>query len=190
MYDMLEREAGTAGLPLRWPPRLPNTRRALAAAEWARRYQPDAFPHFHRALFRAHFALGEDLEDPAIVDRHARDAGVDLDALHRALADGSAGAAVLEAEDLGRRSGVQGTPAWLLGERLIVGAATGSGIRTACGRRARDQEGHSMASPLADQELKLLHAYRRAANYLSVGQIYLLNTSSPDCSVTGARLRA
>ncbi len=31
------------------------------------------------------------------------------------------------------------------------------------------------AAPLSDEELRLLHAYWRAANYLSVGQIYLLD---------------
>jgi predicted DsbA family dithiol-disulfide isomerase len=121
MYAMLEREAREAGLPLRWPPRLPNTRRALAAAEWARRHQPHAFPQLHRDLFRAHFALGEDLDDLAVIDRHAMEAGVDLVALHAALADGSAAEAVLDAESMGRRSGVQGTPAWLLAGRLISG---------------------------------------------------------------------
>src|SRR5262245_47465728 len=55
MYAMLDREAKEAGLPLNWPPRLPNTRRALAAAEWARRHQPRAFPQFHKDLFDAHF---------------------------------------------------------------------------------------------------------------------------------------
>ena len=65
MYAMLEREAREAGLPLNWPPRLPNTRRALVAAEWARPHQPRAFPQFHKGLFEAHFVLGEDLEDPA-----------------------------------------------------------------------------------------------------------------------------
>jgi hypothetical protein len=54
MYAMLEREAKEAGL--RWPARLPNTRRALAAAEWARRHQPRAFP-LRRSLF------GRDFED-------------------------------------------------------------------------------------------------------------------------------
>src|SRR5215467_4283866 len=38
MYAMLEREASEAGLPLHWPRRLPDTRRALAAAEWVRRH--------------------------------------------------------------------------------------------------------------------------------------------------------
>ena len=121
MYAMLEREAKEAGLPLHWPPRLPNTRRALAAAEWSRRHQPRAFPQFHKDLFDAHFVLGEDLEDPAVIDRHASESGIDLAPLHAALADDSAAAAVTEAEMIGRKYGVQRTPAWLLGERLIAG---------------------------------------------------------------------
>ena len=121
MYAMLEREAKAAGLPLHWPARLPNTQRALAAAEWARRHQPRAFRQFHKELFDAHFVLGEDVEDPAVVDRHASEAGIDLAALQAALADGSAAAAVTEAEKIGRSYGVQGKPAWLLGQRLIAG---------------------------------------------------------------------
>ena len=121
MYAMLEREAREAGLPLNWPPRLPNTRRALAAAEWARQHQPRAFPQFHKGLFEAHFVLGVDLEDPAVIDRHASESDIDLAALHAALANESADAAVTEAEMIGRKHGVQGTPAWLLARRLITG---------------------------------------------------------------------
>jgi predicted DsbA family dithiol-disulfide isomerase len=121
MYAMLEREAQEAGLLLKWPSHLPNTLRALAAAEWARQHHPRAFPQLHRELFEAHFVLGEDLEDPAVIDRHAGGAGIDLAALHAALADGSATAYVIDAEMIGRKYGVQGTPAWLLGERLIAG---------------------------------------------------------------------
>jgi predicted DsbA family dithiol-disulfide isomerase len=121
MYLMLEREARETGLPLNWPPRLPDTRWALAAAEWVRRHEPGVFPLFHKDLFAAHFVLGEDLEDPRMIDRHARELGIDVVALHRALADGSAAAAVTEAEMLGRSYGVQGTPAWLLGQQLITG---------------------------------------------------------------------
>jgi predicted DsbA family dithiol-disulfide isomerase len=121
MYAMLEREAEEAGLPLNWPSRLPNTRRALAAAEWARRHHPRAFPQFHKGLFDAHFVLGEDVEDPAVIDRHASESGIEVAALHAALADDSAAAAVTEAEMIGRKYGVQGTPAWLVGERLIAG---------------------------------------------------------------------
>jgi len=121
MYGMLEREASEAGLPLRWPPRLPDTRRALAAAEWARRQQPNAFPRLRKGLYEAHFVLGEDLEDPEVIDRHARESGADLAALHAFLADDSAAAAVREAELIGRQHGVRGTPAWLLDHWLITG---------------------------------------------------------------------
>jgi predicted DsbA family dithiol-disulfide isomerase len=121
MYVALEREAGAAALPLHWPSRLPNTRQALAAAEWVRRHEPGAFPKLHRDLFEAHFALGENLEDRAVIDRHASESGVDIGRLHTALADGSAVAAVTEAELIGRKHGVRGTPAWRLGERLIEG---------------------------------------------------------------------
>src|SRR5262249_35226259 len=121
MYVMLEREAREAGLPLHWPRHLPNTRRALAAAEWSRRYQSDAFPQLHKELFDGHFVLGEDLEDPAVIDAHARRSGINLADLHTALAIGRAEAAVTEAETIGRETGVQGTPTSLLAQRLISG---------------------------------------------------------------------
>jgi predicted DsbA family dithiol-disulfide isomerase len=121
MYAMLEHEAAEAGLSLHWPPRLPDSRRALAVAEWTRRFQPEAFPQLHRDLFAAHFALGENLGDHVVVDRHANEAGVELAALHAALADGRAFDAVAEAEGMGRENGVNGTPAWLSSGRLIMG---------------------------------------------------------------------
>jgi predicted DsbA family dithiol-disulfide isomerase len=121
VYAMLEREAHEAGLPLHWPSRLPDTRRALAAAEWVRRHEADAFPQFHKSLFDAHFVSGQDLGDPAVIDRHATESGIGLPALRAALDDGSAATAVSESEILGRKSGVQATPAWLLGQRLVAG---------------------------------------------------------------------
>jgi predicted DsbA family dithiol-disulfide isomerase len=75
----------------------------------------------HRELFEAHFVLGEDLEDIAVIDRHARNSNVDLIAWHAALEDGSATNFVIETEMIGRKYGVEGTPAWLLAQRLIAG---------------------------------------------------------------------
>jgi 2-hydroxychromene-2-carboxylate isomerase len=119
MYAMLEREAKAAGLPLRWPGRLPNTGRALAAAEWVRRNQPAAFAQLRCDLFAAHFALGEDLGDPAVIDKLAKQAGVETTALDAALASGVAEEAVAESEDLGYVHGVRRTPAWLISGQLI-----------------------------------------------------------------------
>lgn len=126
MYAMLEREAKDAGLPLRWPLRLPNSGLALAAAEWARQHQPSSFPRFHKSLFAAHFALGEDLEDALVIDCHASEADIDIACLHAAFSDGSASAAVNESEAIGQRHGVEGTPAWLLQGRLITGLRSAS----------------------------------------------------------------
>ena len=121
MYAMFEREAKEAGLALNWPPRLPDSRRALAAAEWVRQQQPDHFAQFQKDLFAAHFVLGEDLGNPAVIDRRVSDLGIDVKALHVALADGSALTAVKGSESLGRQYGVHGTPAWFLAGRLISG---------------------------------------------------------------------
>jgi predicted DsbA family dithiol-disulfide isomerase len=121
MYASLEREAREAGLRLQWPRHLPNTRQALAAAEWVRQNQSSAFPQLRKGLFEAHFVLGEDLGDLDVIDEHASRSGVDLPALHSALADDTAMAAVAEAEMAAREVGVEGTPAWLFGERLVNG---------------------------------------------------------------------
>ena len=121
IYDRLEAEARAAGLPLSWPSRLPNSRMALAAAEWVRRQSPRAFPPFQRALFAAHFALGEDIGDRQIILGHAIDAGVDPDALTAALDDGGAYRFVERSEMLAREFGVRGTPAWFVAGRLIPG---------------------------------------------------------------------
>lgn len=121
MYALLAREAEAAGLPLNWPPRLPNSRLALAAAEWIRRNRPDSFPDLSRRLFEAHFAKGEDLGDPATIDLHLAFLGIPAEAFWAAIEDGSAARALSESEEAARRNGVRGTPAWLIGGRLLNG---------------------------------------------------------------------
>jgi 2-hydroxychromene-2-carboxylate isomerase len=120
LYIQLAREAKESGMHLSWSTYFPNTRGALAAAEWVRRHQPGAFAEFHKSLFEAHFVLGENVGDPAVIDRHAAELGIDIAAWHTALADGSAGAALRESEILGRKSGVKGTPAWLVAQELVT----------------------------------------------------------------------
>jgi predicted DsbA family dithiol-disulfide isomerase len=121
MVAFIEEEARSAGLPMNWPRRLPNTRMALAAAEWTRRHAPSSFRALEKALFAAHFALGEDLGDRRTVEAHAADAGVDVAQLRTALDDGSARGLVHQSETLARGMGVNGTPAWLVSGRLING---------------------------------------------------------------------
>src|SRR5262245_5596125 len=91
MFDYLEREARLAGLPLRWPDRMANSRRALAAVEWVRREQPERARLLRAALFRGYLAAQEDISDEAIILGHAAAVGVPADALAAGLRDGSAG---------------------------------------------------------------------------------------------------
>src|SRR5262249_60217787 len=121
MYAMLEREEEEAGLQLNWPQRLPNTRMALAAAEWTRQHRSSSFAQFHKELFEAHFALNEDLEDLSVIDQHASGSCVDLPALHTGLADGTTMEGVTAAERVGRKDGGEGTPAWRVRQGMILG---------------------------------------------------------------------
>jgi predicted DsbA family dithiol-disulfide isomerase len=121
MYAGLEREAREAGLVLNWPRHLPNSRRALATAEWSRQHQSSSFAQLQEELFAAHFALGEDLEDQGVIDRHASASGIDLAKIQPAFAYGSAVAALAAAEAIARQYGVQGTPAWLFPQGMIMG---------------------------------------------------------------------
>jgi predicted DsbA family dithiol-disulfide isomerase len=121
MYEALEQEAARAGLPLSWPARLPNTRTALAAAVWVRMHQPDVSDNFNKALFAAHFALREDLGDVAVIERHANEVGVDVDAFREALKDGTALDALAQVESVGAWLGVQATPSWFIAGELVSG---------------------------------------------------------------------
>lgn len=56
-----------------------------------------------------------------MIDRPALIAGVDAGRLHAAPADGSAVAAVGQAEWVLRHRGADGTPAWLVDKRLMIG---------------------------------------------------------------------
>ncbi len=121
MVALIEEEARLAGLSINWPRRLPNTRMALAAAEWTRRHAPSSFRLLKEALFAAHFVLGEDLGDRRIVEAHAARSGVDLTGLRAALEDGSARELVDQSQALALAMGVSGTPAWLVSGRLTSG---------------------------------------------------------------------
>jgi predicted DsbA family dithiol-disulfide isomerase len=121
MYEQLEDEAYNAGLMLRWPSRLPNSRYALTVAEWVRRHCPEKFEALRNQLFLCHFGLGENIGDPGLVDRYAARLGVNTTSIHQAMQDGSAQDAVEKSERIARGFGVAGTPAWIIDGRLVSG---------------------------------------------------------------------
>ena len=105
---MFEREPEEAGLPLPCPTRLPETRRALIAAEWVWR-EKRAFPKDNQELFAAQFVLGKDRGDPADVHEPVETLSIDRDEL-------SAAQGVAQREIIERGSPFQARLRdWLLG---------------------------------------------------------------------------
>lgn len=118
---LIERAARDAGLPLQWPTRVSDTRRALAVTEWVRQYQPDLVESLAHRLFEAQFARGEDLGDHGLVDELVEQAGVDVAHVRAALLDGTAEQAVAGCVSVAHRYGVTGPAALLIGERVVSG---------------------------------------------------------------------
>ncbi len=120
MADHLRRFAAAFGVEgLRIPERTPNTRKALALAEWARdqgRLHP-----FRRAVMDAHWRQGLDIEDEKVLAGLAQAAGLDPGAVPAALRDPLYAARVDAMGDEAARAGVTGIPTFFIGDRVVVG---------------------------------------------------------------------
>jgi len=120
MADHLRRFAAAFGVEgLRIPERTPNTRKALALAEWARdqgRLHP-----FREAAMSAHWRDGQDIEDEQVLARLAAAAGLDPEAAAAALRDPLYAGRVDSMGDEAARAGVTGIPTFFIGDRMVVG---------------------------------------------------------------------
>lgn len=138
VYPMAE----TRGMTLRLPPVQPRSRKALEAAEFAR--EQGKFDAMHRALFRAFFEHGRDLEDVSVLLDVAVSVGVDDEALKTALLTGKYEAKVLADQALAQRLGVSGVPAMLIhandGAHLLSGAQPLEALSAAVGKMASESE--------------------------------------------------
>jgi predicted DsbA family dithiol-disulfide isomerase len=142
MYERIEAECAAAGLPFRRPPRVPNTRRALETAEWARQRAPGAFEALDRALFAAHFVDNRPLDDPHVVDELVSAAGADAVEARWAVEAGELKPAVDSAMALAVRIGVRGTPSWLVDRHVLIpGCFPRETFREAVEDRRRAAEG-------------------------------------------------
>jgi len=121
-FERIEAECASLGMPFRRPIRMPNTRRALATAEWVRVHHPEAFASVHRSLFGAQFVTGDPLDSPAVVDAIVAAAGAPARSVRVAVDDGRAAPLVDASMAEARRAGVAATPSWLLGDLVVPGA--------------------------------------------------------------------
>lgn len=97
-------------LPIIAPTSADAARWGLAAAEQGK------YPAFHKAMF----AAGR--TDPASVQAAARAAGLDLDRARKAIADPRVNAEIASNLEFARKLQISGTPSWVVGKRLIIGA--------------------------------------------------------------------
>ncbi len=138
-FDRIEEECAAVGLAFRRPTRMPNTRLALASAEWVRTQRPEAFAAVHAGLFAAHFATGDPLDDPEVLDAIIATAGADPDEVRAAVVGGSADALVDRSMDEARALGVTSTPTWVVGALMVPGALDEATVDRWVGRLAARQ---------------------------------------------------
>jgi predicted DsbA family dithiol-disulfide isomerase len=120
MADHLRDFAARFGIgDLRIPERTPNTRQALALAEFAR--DRGRLHQYRRAAMGAHWREGRDLEDEATLAELARRAGLDPDQGRAALRDPAYQARVAAMGGEAARDGVTGIPTFFVAGRQVVG---------------------------------------------------------------------
>ncbi|MDL2352382.1 MAG: DsbA family protein [Pseudomonadota bacterium] len=97
-------------LPIIAPTSPDAARWGLAAAEQGK------YPAFHKTMF----AAGR--TDRASIEAAARVAGLDLDRARKVIADPRVNAEIASNLEFARKLQISGTPSWVAGKRLIIGA--------------------------------------------------------------------
>lgn len=120
MREYIRRFAAQFGITdMRHPTHLPNTRRILAAAEYAR--DQGRLAAFRREAMDAYWRRGEDLEDEAVVRGIAATAGLDPAAADDAMDDARLLARVDAIRQESINAGVTGIPTLFIGDQKVVG---------------------------------------------------------------------
>jgi protein-disulfide isomerase len=97
-------------LPILSPNSADAAKMALAAGDQGK------YPAFHKAMYE----IGK--PDAQTIEAAAKAAGVDLDRARKFIADPRLDAEIDKNMGYARQLGFQGTPSWVIGERLLAGA--------------------------------------------------------------------
>ena len=114
------RLAREAGLVMRRPPRLANSRLALQAAEFAR--DAGGFEPVHLALFRAHWEEGRDLGAIDTLLDVVGAAGLSVEGLRESLERGRYAGRIDQARNDAATLGIDAIPAHVAGPYVVLGA--------------------------------------------------------------------
>ena len=118
MHSHLQSIADGVGLTMRQRDVIINSRRALAAAEFAR--ERDKFDEMHRSLFKAHWEGGGRLEEVEDLVRVGSEAGLDAAELRDAIETDRYAAVIDENRRIASSVGIDAIPAHIFGRRYLV----------------------------------------------------------------------
>jgi len=99
--------------------RLPNTRRPLAVAEYAR--DQGKLDAFRSLVMAAHWKEGQDIEDESVLRSLAIASGLDAEAAVRAAADPVYLKHVADTQIEYKKLGVGGIPTFIIGNEIVEG---------------------------------------------------------------------
>ena len=103
------------------PGRIPNSRRALEASEYAR--EQGKHDDFHRVVFQKFYGEGQDMSDWAVLRAAAEEVELDSDEMQQKTDGGDYKTAVDEKFNTARMMVITGVPAYILGDKYaIIGA--------------------------------------------------------------------
>ena len=133
--DNLRATAAEAGIEMKRPALVPNTRKAHETTEFAKEH--GRLWEIHRALFHAYFEEERNIGDVDVLCDVVAGIGLDADELRLALADGRYAAGVEEQLVWARAAGVTGVPTVVFNEKFaVVGAQDYAVFRDVAGRVA------------------------------------------------------
>jgi predicted DsbA family dithiol-disulfide isomerase len=133
--DNLRATAAEAGIEMKRPALVPNTRKAHETTEFAKEH--GRLWEIHRALFHAYFEEERDIGDVDVLCDIAAGIGLAADELRVALADGRYAPEVEEQLAWARAAGVTGVPTVIFAEKFaVVGAQEYAVYRDVAGRVA------------------------------------------------------
>ncbi|GAB4418665.1 MAG: DsbA family protein [Anaerolineales bacterium] len=120
-HARLKERANAIGLEMVFAARIPNTRRAHEATEYAT--QKGKHLEFHRVVFDKFYGHGEDIGTWEVLRAAAKEVGLDADEMQRLVEAGTYTAAVQLEVDRAHQIGVSGVPTYVFNDRYaIVGA--------------------------------------------------------------------
>lgn len=138
-HERLRQRANAVGLEMVFPTRIPNTRLAHEATEYAR--QRGKGFEFHHAVFEKFYGRGQDISKWNVLRAAAEEVGLDAEEMRRLVEAGTYTAAVQSEVDRAYQVGVSGVPTYVLNDRYaIVGAQPYEVFRQALERLASEAQ--------------------------------------------------